>query len=388
MFRGERFIPAWAGNTRGQSGDYTRLAVHPRVGGEHRIGRFRRRRFPGSSPRGRGTPATAKDAATARRFIPAWAGNTLENALERISGPVHPRVGGEHFRVRSRVGMQSGSSPRGRGTPRKTWNTLGIPRFIPAWAGNTAFPAEKGRKGPVHPRVGGEHLVRSIASRGCAGSSPRGRGTQSGAGFGVGGRRFIPAWAGNTSAFSVTLVPYTVHPRVGGEHFRPEHRYRVELGSSPRGRGTPAAEKGRKNERRFIPAWAGNTDSGLWFLAETSVHPRVGGEHCRSRGKTENRRGSSPRGRGTRMESLTNGSTYRFIPAWAGNTSGAVSAGCCRSVHPRVGGEHERGGRRREGDSGSSPRGRGTRARPGSAAFRRRFIPAWAGNTECLRFRA
>ena len=71
------------------------------------------------------------------RFIPAWAGNTIEHVASIRYMPVHPRVGGgTHYRI-------------------LFW--LFWRRFIPAWAGNTARRRLNLDHMAVHPRVGGEH---------------------------------------------------------------------------------------------------------------------------------------------------------------------------------------------------------------------------------------
>ena len=71
-------------------------SVHPRVGGEHDLMYFEHARHTGSSPRGRGTPQPEPRPPCGIRFIPEWAGNTVEQRERRIRPPVHPRVGGEH----------------------------------------------------------------------------------------------------------------------------------------------------------------------------------------------------------------------------------------------------------------------------------------------------
>ena len=71
--------------------------------------------------------------------------------------------------------------------------------------------------------------------------------------------RFIPAWAGNTLGNMTFLYTTTVHPRVGGEHGFYEAKNNEQKGSSPRGRGTQGCYAQWHEERRFIPAWAGNT---------------------------------------------------------------------------------------------------------------------------------
>ena len=70
------------------------------------------------------------------------------------------------------------------------------------------------------------------------GSSPRGRGTRCTARDGRRFFRFIPAWAGNTIATARDKPPPSVHPRVGGEHMPGCVCSMLNLGSSPRGRGT------------------------------------------------------------------------------------------------------------------------------------------------------
>jgi len=112
--------------------------------------------------------------------------------------------------------------------------------------------------------------------------------------------RFIPAWAGNTQQQDAQLFPATVHPRVGGEHTASLRAQLSMNGSSPRGRGTLAADERLTPLERFIPAWAGNTSATPWGVQGQPVHPRVGGEHGDVRNVSNSFCGSSPRGRGTR----------------------------------------------------------------------------------------
>ncbi len=72
----------------------------------------------GSSPRGRGTLGLGPLVQRARRFIPAWAGNTMSQRAKYILMTVHPRVGGEHTHQEISAMAETGSSPRGRGTLR------------------------------------------------------------------------------------------------------------------------------------------------------------------------------------------------------------------------------------------------------------------------------
>ena len=174
--------------------------------------------------------------------------------------PVHPRVGGEHLNPVKISAYIDGSSPRGRGTLVRLRHHVLFHRFIPAWAGNTEPIIPDKKPSAVHPRVGGEHLLRNASASRSAGSSPRGRGTPLNISRHIYQSRFIPAWAGNTGLDDYVLHYSTIHPRVGGEHSFPRNLNVSSFGSSPRGRGTPNNNILVHPATRFIPAWAGNTN--------------------------------------------------------------------------------------------------------------------------------
>ena len=287
-----------------QCGRHRPSPVHPRVGGEHSNLNSSDILLNGSSPRGRGTLIDGDQRRRQDRFIPAWAGNTLQCGSGCPVAPVHPRVGGEHTAIAKNTVCISGSSPRGRGTRQCSRAAGTAIRFIPAWAGNTSPSMRRGRYSPVHPRVGGEHRHIFTTHKGLDGSSPRGRGTLADPDGSGRNRRFIPAWAGNTCTWGFPLTLRTVHPRVGGEHEVVEQIAGEHNGSSPRGRGTLPACEAREQRVRFIPAWAGNTELSACASEESSVHPRVGGEHSSSPGLYQLPSGSSPRGRGTLVSLL------------------------------------------------------------------------------------
>ena len=154
------------------------------------------------------------------------------------------------------------------------------------------------------------------------GSSPRGRGTRGPVHFvAVAAVRIIPAQAGNAARRpSLHRRSFTDHPRVGGERCC--------------------------SSRTLMIGSTGNADS------LGSDHPRVGGEHSEFRG--------------------VDGTVRRIIPAWAGNTlrrvgqerpptgssprgRGTRAANSASLASPRGRGTHAP-------DAGSSPRGRGTLA--------------------------
>ena len=172
------------------------------------------------------------------RFIPACAGNSLEQATEDISTTVHPRVCGEQGRLLVRYPARRGSSPRVRGTVQLRRQPIDPWRFIPAVCG------EQGSGGYYQFRM--------------AGSSPRVRGTVLPDSGGRPTRRFIPACAGNSRVQREKPPAITVHPRVCGEQMIYPIKIVRICGSSPRVRGTVATGVNPNRPARFIPACAGN----------------------------------------------------------------------------------------------------------------------------------
>ena len=196
--RRHRFIPAYAGNTHVRSRGRAAPSVHPRVCGEHYIRMASICSTSGSSPRMRGTLLVVVRFAEIERFIPAYAGNTRDKAWRYSLSAVHPRVCGEHARKIKRKARRMGSSPRMRGTLHFFYDFGKLTRFIPAYAGNTSIPSFAQRFAAVHPRVCGEHPVSDIAAGEIDGSSPRMRGTRAEPQEHRPAVRFIPAYAGNT----------------------------------------------------------------------------------------------------------------------------------------------------------------------------------------------
>ena len=173
---------------------------------------------------------------------------------------------------------------------------------------------------------------------------------------------------------------WPVHPRAGGERSgSPPSATRCD-GSSPRGRGTQVVSVSRVVALRFIPARAGNAGAFFFPATERTVHPRAGGERSSTWRLYVSGIGSSPRGRGTLDAEVGPARAGRFIPARAGNASERSRNPSSTTVHPRAGGERCRCVCDTQTKSGSSPRGRGTPHTRPTATARQRFIPARAGN--------
>ena len=192
--------------------------------------------------------------------------------------------------------------------------------IIPAHAGNTPDDVVHHARTGDHPRACGEHAGISLHDQGATGSSPRMRGTPRRP-----HRRFahdgiIPAHAGNTCGGLRCTMSTRDHPRACGEHFNQLYLSAQKKGSSPRMRGTPYVAHEGACCRGIIPAHAGNTDALDRDLRVNGDHPRACGEHSYPTGSAVFIEGSSPRMRGTQVGVIITVGFTGIIPAHAGNT--------------------------------------------------------------------
>ena len=111
----------------------------------------------GSSPLARGTQANVIMGWRGERLIPARAGNTRNLPPRAGSTAAHPRSRGEHVRRCPGFGRGRGSSPLARGTQDSDAWIRGAIRLIPARAGNTWKTQKCNRCTAAHPRSRGEH---------------------------------------------------------------------------------------------------------------------------------------------------------------------------------------------------------------------------------------
>ena len=171
-------IPAHAGNTKYMSVPPIQWRDHPRACGEHYKHRGSITPNPGSSPRMRGTPCITIRSMFRNGIIPAHAGNTVAHFVAFAAFRDHPRACGEHHRKKDGDKRFPGSSPRMRGTRRRS-------------ARNTSISRD-------HPRACGEHHTLATGPTAGAGSSPRMRGTRQTVHRLRRPAGIIPAHAGNT----------------------------------------------------------------------------------------------------------------------------------------------------------------------------------------------
>ena len=132
-------------------------------------------------------------------------------------------------------------------------------RFTPAHAGNTSETEWRLGIVEVHPRSRGEYLLSMFSSSGYAGSPPLTRGIRKSNIFGICGRRFTPAHAGNTDSGNHGGYWWKVHPRSRGEYNQAFRFGRDRLGSPPLTRGIPLVSIIFTCLPGFTPAHAGNT---------------------------------------------------------------------------------------------------------------------------------
>ena len=151
-------------------------------------------------------------------------------------------------------------------------------RFIPACAGNSVSLPPVSIIQTVHPRLRGELQKQIENGKVYGGSSPLARGTRKGSSIYIEGRRFIPACAGNSTSIFSFVPPPAVHPRLRGELLVIPVLNLMLIGSSPLARGTLYLRHLSISSYRFIPACAGNSKTALGIFEERAVHPRLRGE--------------------------------------------------------------------------------------------------------------
>ena len=213
------------------------------------------------------------------------------------------------------------------------------------------------------------------------GLSPRGRGKHSNPQSATIRKRSIPAWAGETPALRAVVGGFAVYPRVGGGNHSQQDGIGGGGGLSPRGRGKRQVCPPYRAIGGSIPAWAGETQTGVSVEARRGVYPRVGGGNGPGTAEQRRNAGLSPRGRGKRVVIMAHRDELRSIPAWAGETSGGKTDKWACRVYPRVGGGNGVAFAEHWIAPGLSPRGRGKLDGFGGGLAGLRSIPAWAGET-------
>ena len=281
------------------------MGVHPRGRGEAQAQRNLATAPLGPSPRARGSRAGLRPQAELARFIPAGAGMNRAVRPSPHAARVHPRGRGEAPDARASATIDSGPSPRARGSPDPRGCRLVTVRSIPAGAGkppNTSTPSTTRR---VHPRGRGEASVEIDAVIGQLGPSPRARGSRPGRRQAPRASGSIPAGAGRLhgagkpSPCRMRCSCRTVHPRGRGEAAMEAPAPRLRLGPSPRARGSLELRGHAGPEGGSIPAGAGKPCTTRTRCRASRVHPRGRGEAQWPEFLGKFSEGPSPRARGS-----------------------------------------------------------------------------------------
>ena len=212
----------------------------------------------GSSPHTRGALAVAPADDREPGIIPAYAGSTSLWRSTAWDARDHPRIRGEHSAEALDEPHVTGSSPHTRGALRHALRPHRHEGIIPAYAGSTP-----------------EFVYEERHEEG-----------------------IIPAYAGSTIAKDLARIFQWDHPRIRGEHNKTTSDLRKLLGSSPHTRGALNDRICRPARLGIIPAYAGSTSRARRRTTSAGDHPRIRGEHERSRMLPLGHEGSSPHTRG------------------------------------------------------------------------------------------
>ena len=168
------------------------------------------------------------------------------------------------------------------------------------------------------------------------GLSPRVRGNLAGKRRNISSNGSIPACAGEPPASASPRTRPGVYPRVcGGTDIQRETAVAYE-GLSPRVRGNPSPSVKASAIARSIPACAGEPDAGRVPYEGIEVYPRVCGGTSDVTSTSDHVQGLSPRVRGNRIAYGKVGYKRRSIPACAGEPLDCIIPPRRRGVYPRV----------------------------------------------------
>ena len=178
--RDRGIIPACAGSTHHESDGADDERDHPRMCGEHFQTKRARIRLSGSSPHVRGARSGGSSVSLLMGIIPACAGST--KGAFGIQGRHwdHPRMCGEHALNEMKIPREVGSSPHVRGARGSCVVPERVGGIIPACAGSTKGSMTVKSTLRDHPRMCGEHKKIKGITGGAAGSSPHVRGAPGG----------------------------------------------------------------------------------------------------------------------------------------------------------------------------------------------------------------
>ena len=172
--------------------------------------------------------------------------------------------------------------------------------LIPAHAGKTWRGLLLYRLQGAHPRSRGENVWMPVQTAWIPGSSPLTRGKLLVGRHAHQRGRLIPAHAGKTVSWMLSIRAPRAHPRSRGENFWLHWRHVTRAGSSPLTRGKRRTLMRGPFRRGLIPAHAGKTTTPLPSILSWWAHPRSRGENYEGHRMGALGCGSSPLTRGKR----------------------------------------------------------------------------------------
>ena len=231
----------------------------------------------------------------------------------------------------------------------------------------------------LYPRVCGGAPCSAARSRTASGLSPRVRGSRRQVRRRGRAQGIIPACAGEPEHEQRELRQDRDYPRVCGGAIRFTPSKGRSAGLSPRVRGSPGSVGVMPPPPGIIPACAGEPPRSLSSTAISRDYPRVcGGAAIRPR-TSAGETGLSPRVRGSRLPPAAAERGAGIIPACAGEPRPRRRARCSRGDYPRVCGGAPSRAPFSSASRGLSPRVRGSRGRRGPQRRAGGIIPACAG---------
>ena len=174
-----------------------------------------------------------------------------------------------------------------------------------------------------------------------------------------------PAHAGKSDTCPIRSGDSRDHPRACGEKHCGGVLHCSGMGSPPRMRGKVACPAFTAGEVGITPAHAGKSDKIHDKKPVTRDHPRACGEKVCALGLWLLGRGSPPRMRGKDRRTMITLSLVRITPAHAGKRKTASRRGLPSVDHPRACGEKYGWLTTGQGEMGSPPRMRGSKALAG-----------------------
>ena len=195
----------------------------------------------------------------------------------------------------------------------------------------------------------------------------------------------IPACAGEPLCTCLCAGIVVVYPRVCGGASRAFAARSSTAGLSPRVRGSRKGSRTDVNPSRSIPACAGEPKCGRHRVSHNrAVYPRVCGGASLAHHNDRGDTGLSPRVRGSRSRLSCVGVQPGSIPACAGEPHFRIGPDVPQEVYPRVCGGAGLAGALALSKAGLSPRVRGSRVRSLRVYVCVGSIPACAGEPKCI----